>query len=180
MTLPPEVWASDPEALQALETFEDGVEYGAVPIAEIRCMGGHGSTGKSSRVVADVWMTRRDSLVEERVIRVFYWPDGLRSRTKTNRKAMYLFLDKAGDLGLFSCAEHGTWQFDLREVRRQVNERYPAFHKVIVPVWPRGTSAPHPRIPIAPVGDLTAEETWALRQLVKKEVRGRSRQQGRR
>jgi hypothetical protein len=130
------VWDSDPEAQKALDSFlrQKKVDW---PLAKIRCMGHR--DGKSV-VLGEVWFSqylRFDNLV----LRLFYWPQGV-GKTNKNRKVMEIFLNKAGDYGLYCCREHKIWRADIRFVRQRIEARWIQHTTVVVPVWPPGTVTP--------------------------------------
>lgn len=128
------MWDSDSEAEKALGTFVARSNLG--PLAEIRCMG-HGGNGP---VIGEVWFSHLMK-IESCVLRLFYWPQGVR-RTSSNMDFMLVFLNRAGDYGLYSCRQHGTWRADLRFVRQRIEERWLVHPKVVIPVWPPGTDTP--------------------------------------
>ena len=110
-----DIWESDPSAIKALESFR--AKYpGAVEAVDIRCAVQR-KNGPCGEQLGSVWFSE---IANPRgaVLCLRYWPDAL-PRTRANRRELCLFLEKAGDHGLYSCRRHGTWRADLREVRNQ-------------------------------------------------------------
>lgn len=115
---PQSVFVSDPEAEAVVTALreawrdEDGDEV-VHPVLEIRCSGNGGLCGQ---ILGGVWFTEMEPVnAPDSVLFLHYWTDGA-SRTKRNRREMFLFLQKMGDHGLYSCPEHGTWRADLGRV----------------------------------------------------------------
>lgn len=112
--MPPElgeVWESDPLAIEALSH-----SFGDLPAVEVRCgvPKGGGSCGRLLGTVSDT--------TEGRVLMIFHWPMKERSPSAEDREQLVLFLDKAGDQGLYTCRDHGSWVADLDAVRARARE----------------------------------------------------------
>ena len=137
--IPDAVWATDPQAEEALHRFLESDDYCVGHMAEILCVG-HGHGGRAARSVGGVWRSemRLDSL-EHLIIRLWYWPQG--AEDATDVRCMCRFLYQSGDEGMFWCPTHGSFKADLRWVRERIEEQYLLRDHLVIPVWPPGLAA---------------------------------------
>ena len=104
---------SDPEAVEALLNPLGGPEGPAA--VEIRCaaLDGHSQCGSLLGTVEDT--------TRGRVLTIRHWPIG-EVRSAHTRQETVLFLDQAGDVGMFSCRVHGSWPADINQIRESADD----------------------------------------------------------
>jgi hypothetical protein len=106
-------FGSDPEAVEALLNPVGG--EGGPAAVEIRCADLEGPAQCGS-LLGTLVETHRG-----RVLTIRHWPIG-EVRSARNRQDVVLFLDQAGDVGMYSCRVHGSWPADINEIRHSADD----------------------------------------------------------
>ena len=99
---------SDPEAIDALRHLLGGP--GGPPAVEIRCAIVE-AKAHCGQLLGTVQDTHRGP-----VLTIHFWEPGAK-RSGSNRGEVTLFLDQAGDVGIYTCRDHGSWRADIEEIR---------------------------------------------------------------
>jgi hypothetical protein len=127
-------WESDAAAVAALERPLYG--SGGPPAVDIRCWGPL-RDGPCGRRLGAVYDTERG-----RVLTIGYWPEG-QSPNALNRRELTIFLEDAGDWGLYSCRNHGSWPADIDAIRQCADEGVVIGHpRMVHRIAPTGEGRP--------------------------------------